>query len=320
MKRTLFISIIACGLLFATSNIQAKTNTQQLIQKEAQKSQKDFKQAPKEILDGLTESSKAMQSLQEQKSDEAKKHLQNAIANFDKALKNDPSLDIIPIDERIDTYANLSPNKEIEKAIKLVGKLVENHQLSEARATLAPLRDEMVIKTISMPIKLFPLATKDALKALDKGNNKKAIALLAEGYSTFVIEEVLIPIPLLEAQDFMIEAALLGKEKKEEASKLLDEASDALDRATLFGYTDKYAPEYKVLHEDIKTIQKELKGKNPVVKLFDELKEKFTSLLHKNKAKHEVESYQKKEAVKALKESGIFKNDAKSDTEKTIKK
>ncbi len=319
MKRTLFTSIVACGLLFSASNMQAKTNTQQLVQKEAQKSQEAFKQAPKEILDALTESSKAMQSLVEKKSDAAKKHLQNAIANFDKALKNDPNLDVIPIDERIDTYANLSPNEEIEKAIKLAGELVKNHRLSEARVALVPLRDEMIIKTVSMPIKLFPLAAKEALKALDKGDDKKAVALLAEGYSTFVIEEVLIPIPLLEAQDLMTEAALLGKEKREEASKLLDAASDALDRATLFGYTSKYAPEYKVLHEDIKTIQKELKGKNPVVKLFDKLKEKFTSLLHKNEAKHEVESYQKKEAVKALKERKIFKNDAKSDAEKTIK-
>ena len=319
MKRKLFTSVIACGLLFASSSIQAKTDTKKLVQKELKKSRKTFKQAPKEILDGLTESSKAMQSLVEKKSDAAKKHLQNAIANFDKALKSDPSLDIIPIDERIDTYANLSPNEEIEKAIKLAGELVKNHRLSEARVALAPLRDEMIIKTVSMPIKVFPIAAKDALKALKKGDDKKAVALLAEGYSTLVIEEVLIPIPLLEAQDFMIEAALLGKDK-EEASKLLDAASDALDRATLFGYTSKYAPEYKVLHEDIKTIQKELKGKNPVVKLFDKLKEKFTSLLHKHEAKHEVENYQKKEAVKALKERKIFKNDAKSDAEKTIKK
>jgi len=260
-----------------------------------------------------------MQSLQHKKVDEAKKQLKTATEKFDLALKNDPTLDIVPLDERIAVFENLASAKEIKHILTSTQELLSHYKLNEARASLAPLRDEMDIETVSLPMKVFPIATKDALKALNKDDTKAAVVIMAEAYNTFLVENAVIPLPLLKAQDLIADAASLDKSKKEEATKLLDGAKEELDRANLLGYSSKHSPEYKALVESIDAIKKEIKGKNVIEKLYDKLKEDFVSLVHKNKAEKEINKYQQKEAIKARKESGKFLNEAKEDENKTIK-
>jgi len=88
-------------------------------------------------------------------------------------------------------------------------------------------------------------------------------------YSAFLI------LPLFESADLITAASKVAKENKTQALKYLDAASDTLDVAEKLGYVSKSATTYKVLHEEIKKVQKEIKGKNEAEKLFDSLKEKF---------------------------------------------
>jgi len=283
MKKTLLLSALTCGLLLSTTNIQAKSDTKTLVQHQISENKKAFKQAPKEILDALKESSLAMQNLQHKKNDEAKKHLKAATDNFNKALKNDPALDILPLDESIEVYENLASAKEINYILTQAQEYLIHYNLDAARAALAPLKDEMDIKTISIPMKVFPLATQNALDALNKGDTEKAMAIMAEGYNIFIIEEAVIPLPLLAAQELIVEASNLDKSKKDEALKLLDTAKNELERAKVLGYTNSSTPEYKALTDNIDAVKKEIKGKNIVVKLYDKLKDSFSSLIHKSK-------------------------------------
>ena len=319
MKKTLLLSTLTAGLLFSTTMLQAKTDTKTLVKQQVTQNQKEFKKAPKEIDEALNASSIAIQSLEHKKVDEAKKQLQIATEKFDLALKNDPTLNIVPLDEQVSVFETLSSAKEIQHTLTEAQELLTRYKLNEARATLAPLRDEMEIKIISLPMKVFPLATKDALKALNKGDTKGAMVIMAEAYNTFLIENAVIPLPLLKAQDLITDAANLDKSKKEEATKLLNEAKEELERAHVLGYTSKHSPEYKALVDTIDTVKKEIKGKNIVEKLYDKLKEDFVSLVHKNKAEKAVNNYEKKEALEASKESGKFLNEAKKDENKTIK-
>ncbi len=322
MKKTLLLSTLTAGLLFSTTMLQAKTDTKTLVKQQITQNKKNFKKAPKEIEEALNASSLAMQSLQHKKVDEAKKQLKIATEKFDLALKNNPALDIVPLDEQIAVFETLSSAKEIQHTLTEAQELLTNYKLNEARAVLTPLRDEMDIETVSLPMKVFPIATKDALKALNKGDTKGAIIIMAEAYNTFLVENAVIPLPLLKAQDLIADASSLDKSKKEEATKLLDGAKEELERANLLGYTSKHSPEYKALVDSINAIEKEIKGKNVVEKLYDKLKEDFVSLVHKNKvekAKKEVKKYEQKEAVKARKDTGKFLSEAKKDENKTIK-
>jgi len=326
MKKTLLLSALVCGLLLSTTSIQAKADTKTLVQKQMKENKQTFKKAPKEILDALKETSLAMQSLKDHKNDEAKQHLKLATDKFNKALKDNPSLDILPLDESIEVYENLASPQEINHELTVIQEYLIHYNLDAARALLAPLKDEIDIKTLSVPMKIFPLATQNALDALNKGDAQKAMAIMAEGYNTFIIEEAVIPLPLLRAQELIAEASTLDKSKKEEATKLLEAAKNELNKAKVLGYTNSSSPEYKALNDAIDAVKKEIKGKNKVEKLYEKLKDAFVSLVHKsktskhNKAEAKVNAYEKKEAVKAVEDTEKFNAEVKKDESETLKK
>ena len=135
-------------------------------------------------------------------------------------------------------------------------------------------------------MKVFPMAIQNALDALNTGNTQKTMAIMAEGYNTFIIEKAVIPLPLLAAQDMIAKASLLDKNKKDEATKLLDESKHELEKAEVLGYTNSSTLEYKALNDAIDAVTKEIKGKNEVVKLYDHLKDtkKFETEVKKDES------------------------------------
>lgn len=293
MKKIL-LSSLTCGLLLSTMTIQAdsisnapkmqsKSNTKTLVQQQINKDKNTFKKPSQEIVEAMKQSSLAIRSLQNKKIDEAKAHLQLAKDNFTTALKNDPSLDTVPLDERIEVYENPASAKEINNILTLTQEFLIHYDLDAARASLAPLKDEIDIETISLPMAVFPVAIQDALDALNKGDTQNAITIMDEGYHSFIVAEAVIPIPLLTAQDMIIKASTLDKNKKDEALKLLNGAKDELHKAVVLGYTKHSDTDYKALSSAIDTIKKEIKGKNEVEKLYDKVKNMFESLIHKAK-------------------------------------
>jgi len=330
MKRKLLLSTLTSLLLLGTTVLQAQTDKKELVQKVANEQIKNHKQAPKEIVEGLQNTYMAMTALQQNKKDEAIKLLEKANKSFDVALKADPSLKLIPIDERLQAYAFMGSSDVIDARLKLAVQLLKAHETQDASDILLPLKDELDITTVSVPMNLYPVSTKAALEALKKDDIKGAAVALNTAMSSLVSFRIVIPTPLLAAQDLIAEASKLDKSKKEDAAKLLDAAKEELKRAEFLGYTSKHAEDYKALNENIEKIQKEIKGENKVEKLYEKLKNGFiTSLkhIHISKAKmttpeetaeKKVNAYQKDEAQKALKEKAQFNKDAKADEKKTI--
>jgi len=145
-----------------------------------------------------------------------------------------------------------------------------------------------------------------------------------------VIYKTVIPTPLLVTQDLINEVMKLDKSKKEDAIKLLEAAKESLNRAELLGYTKLFPKEYKALNTSIDAIEKEIKGKNEVEKLYSNLKNDIINLISKIRAskvkvpnhiqaEKKVNSYEKQEQEKALKEASIFKKEAAKDENQTIK-
>ncbi len=320
MKRVI-ISAVTCALLFGATALQAKTDKKTLVRNEMAAEAKNHKVAPKEIILGMQNTFKALQALHMNKKDEAKKDLQTALASFDKALKANPKLDVIPVDERLQAFEFIGTSKDIQKALDLGQKLLKEHDTQTAIDVISPLKDELDITTMAIPMKIYPVAVKKALDALNKGDTVTAYNDIAEAMNSLIVFKTVIPTPLLVAQDLVVTASKLDKSKKEEATKLLEAAKEALKRAELLGYTKKFDPEYKNLTKSINAIEKEIKGKNVVEKLYEKLKEDFTTLIkhtHESKVKmvdrikaeKQVNGYEKKEEQKAIKESKLFEKDA----------
>jgi len=284
MKKRFLLSALTCGLLLGATGLQAKTDKKELVDTVAQEQIKNHKPAPKEIVAGMQNTFMALKAIQANNKDEAKEALEAATKSFDAALKADPSLDLIPIDERFQAYAFMGTSDTIAARLKLARQLLKAHETQTAIAMISPLKDELDISVISIPMKIYPIATKKALEALNKGDDKAALEAIGEAMNSLVVAEAIIPTPLLAAQDMVVEASKLDKSKKEEAKKLLDAAKEELKRAELLGYTSKHAADYKLLNDSIEKIQKEIKGKNEVVKLYDALINDFKKMIGRAKS------------------------------------
>ncbi len=299
MKKRLLISVALATLLCTSSSFAQNVkmshvqgnSTKTLVKNEVKFQSKKFKMASSDIQKGLNDTLKAIDVLQNKKVNEAKKYLEEANKYFDKALKTDPTLRLVPIENEIVAYQYQGSPKEIKASVNLAKSLLDKNDVQFAREALMPLRDEIDITTHYIPMDLYPQATKIAKNLLEKGKTKEALQELILGLSTIVGDQTVIPIPLLTAQDLVKTASRIDKKKKKEALALLDEAKVELKKALLLGYTSAHSKEYKALNSMINDIEKEIKGKNKVVKMYEKLKEKIKSLLGKTREdKQKIES------------------------------
>jgi len=300
MKKRVIISTLLAGLLLSTSgmcasnNFGAKKNDMQrlknVVKKEATQHRQVISKAPQEVSQALKQTIEALKALQKRDTKTAKEALNKATKLFDTALKNDPKLALVPVADAIEVHNFTGDSKLVKKTIKVVQDLLDDYDTQAARTILMPLEDDMIITTQYLPMGTYPLATKEALKELNKGKTKEAFTTLITALNTIVIKTTIVPLPLITAQSLVVEASNIDKKEKEKATKLLDLAQDELEKAVLLGYTKKHTPEYKMLQKEIENIKKEIKGKNIVAKLYEKIKKDFTSLL----SKHEAESTTRK--------------------------
>jgi hypothetical protein len=328
MKQKLLLSTITAALLIGATGLQAHSTKKELVNNVIQHSIKNHKEAPKEIVTGMQNTFAALKALQANKKEDAQKALEAATKSFDAALKADPSLDLVPVDERFQAFAFLGDSAVIVNRLKVAEQLLKAHDTQVATALLTPLKDELDISVISIPMKIYPVATKKALALLKKGDTKGAFEAVATAMNSLVVAKAIIPTPLLVAQDLVIDASKLDKKKKEEAQNLLAAAKEELKRAELLGYVSRHEAAYKLLNDDIEKIQKEIKGKNMVEKLYEVIKKDFKSIIDHSKiskatpeelAEKKVNDFEKKEMKKALKEKNLFRKEALEDATKTVK-
>ena len=327
MKTKLILSALTCGLLLGATGLQAKTDKKVLVNNVMQEQIKNHKQAPKEIVVGMQQTFEALKAMQAGKKADAKKALEAATKSFETALKADPSLDLIPIDERFQAFAFMGSSDVIAARLKLAQQLLKAHDTQVADAVISPLKDELDITVISIPMKIYPVAAKKALEELNKGDDKAALAAIAEAMNSLVVAKAVVPTPLLVAQDLITDASKLDKNKKAQAQKLLSAAKEELQRAELLGYVSRNEAAYKLLNDDITKIQKEIKGKNIVEKLYDTLKNDFKKIIAHTKitketsqqiSEEKVKAFEKKERQKAVQLKDTFEQEARQDEKKTV--
>jgi len=336
MKRLVTSSVVAVAVLFSSINLSAKESKLQMIQKsvkkEAQSQSKKFDKTSQELLVALHKTFQALSALQYNKDKDAIKLLKEADKEFDSVLKKNPNLKLVPLENRVELFAFEGSAADVKVALESVAKLIKNHKTQAARDIMIPLKSEMDITTLFIPMDTYPTVIKNAIKKLEKNDKKEAVAQLVAGLDTLVGEQVVIPLPLLMAQDILYQASQMDKTKKENISKLVTLATDELKKAVYLGYVDENSKVYKDLRSSIKDLEKEIKGENKVEKIYKDIKNEFKSMLDKfrsdkhkvakttqNSAEKDVQKYQKEQMQKAIKESKEFKNESKEDMIKTVK-
>ncbi|NPA29936.1 MAG: YfdX family protein [Epsilonproteobacteria bacterium] len=237
--------------------------------------------APKEVVDGLKATLQALQALGKDDIKTAQTALQKADKLFNEALKKDPALKMVPIAEEIAVKEFDADTNQIQADITLADGLLKHHKTQLARDILLPMEDEIDITTRFLPMDTYPIAVKKALDLLKKGKKEACARELMLGFGTVTAEEVVIPIPLLTAQELVKTAEKIAAKDPKTAILHLKEAKKELHRALLLGYTDKNAKAYQSLYDQMTKLQKQLRAKSGMKGLFGKLKKDFKSLLEK---------------------------------------
>lgn len=124
----------------------------------------------------------------------------------------------------------------------------------------------------------YPEDIKSAMKQLSDGKAEKAKELLETAMDTLVVDEEVIPIPVITAKSAIEEASKMDKKEKGKVLEQLKLAKEQLKMSYLLGYISNDDKVYDDLQRQIEKIEKEVKGKNKAEKLYDEAKAKLKRL------------------------------------------
>ena len=282
MKKIL-TSIVVAGLLTSGAfAADAKTNkiSNKAVIKAEQKAEQN-NQLVKEAINAIRNTQDALIYLNGNKIDKARESIKKAIADLSDVLNRPNAPYLLPIDMSVEAYQFQGDLKTIKKAVDQAKLLVIANKLPEAREVLNTLRDEIVIKTVNLPLATYPAALNLALKYVNEGKVKEAKEVLTMALSTLVEVKTTIPIPLVKAEQLVIAASKEVKKDKKEAIKYLEEAKHQLVLAEALGYTSKSDTTYKMLKNSIKNLEKEIKATHKTKSLFESLIEKLKEFKEK---------------------------------------
>ena len=284
MQKILLSTLISSLLL--TTSIFADSNTTQSIKGSSDKNitsnsnvmvkaKSHQAKLVNEALKSLALSTKALQEINNNKNDEAKKDINLALGQLDAllALKEVPKL--LPIENQMVVKNFKGTSKDIDLALKEVKKLLTDGHVQEARILLDTLQSEIDLTTIALPLGSYPDALKLASKYMLDEKPEKAKEVLKLALSTFSEVKEIVPIPLIQTTELINMASGIAQKDKDKALNYLLDASDELDKSEKLGYLQKSTSTYKELHELIEGVKKEIKGENKSENLFKELSKKL---------------------------------------------
>ncbi len=310
----------------------------QIINKAVKKQGQKLTQSPMEILQALDLTDEAMASLEKDKTKSATIALKAASKLFDKALKNNQKLKFVPVDVSLSVLEHGITLTEAQKIKQKSLKLLENDQTQDAIDLLLLLRNQLTIDTAYLPMELYPIATKTALKALHQNKGAKvALKILLRGVDTIVHTKMTVPISLLISQEAITTAQELSKSRKDKETKLIQLAKEQLQLAHIEGYLPTSSNASKTLMSEIdKLITKSKKGnvqktdyeksKTAYATLIDSVAKEEATALAKPKmtegnprAKAKVEETGSKERFETKLDKENFKKEVEKDLKDTVK-
>jgi len=284
-----FLTSIALASLLATSSFAADAKTDAVSKNAVVKAEK---KAQNTVL--INEAVKAIQYTQDaliylngKNTQKAKESIKKAIGELSDLLNRPNSPYLLPIDVNINAYQFSGKTEDVAKLVNQAKILVAENRLPQAREILNSLRDEIVIKTVNLPIATYPATLNLAIKYLNENKLDEAKDVLAMALSTLVETDTVIPIPLIKAQALIQKASEAIKINKPQSVKYLEEAKNQLSLAQILGYTSTSDTTYRMLKEKITNIESEIRKGHKTNSLFEDLikkieefKQKAVKVLH----------------------------------------
>jgi len=235
----------------------------------------EFNAMLEEALTAIDETHNALTALDNNDVEGALAALAQVTGQLEIILARDPELALAPVDVVVQTFDVFADLPTIEAAVEEVESLVEDNDLQAARLLLNTLVSETVIQTFNIPLATYPDAIVTAAALIDEGQIEEGKAVLNGALNTLVVEEIVIPLPIVRAEMALQEAEKLAEnaertdEEEQRLADLLTFAREQLEMGELLGYA--ITTDYQPLYDQISQIESQTQDRQSGSGLFDEL-------------------------------------------------
>ncbi len=258
------------------------------VTKEVSKAQDQYvdervKKITQEAVDTIKMVSNIIGLLDKKEKDKALDEIANALGKLEVLIARDPNLQAVPVDVKEQVIDYPGTPEDIEVVKSEIVRLIKEGEVQLARDLMLQLASEMDIYVTALPIGTYPVVLKAIIPLIESEKFDEAKTLLIEALETLVVEKIVIPLPILRAEQTIIKAnELANKENpnKDELKELLAYAKEQLELAQALGY-GKVEIDYKDLYEEIEKLEKILSGDESTKDVFAALKEKLSTIMVK---------------------------------------
>ena len=231
---------------------------------------------------------KVVELLDKENKEEVLKQIEKVLGKLEVLVAKDPTLQAVPVGVREEVVDFPGTVEDVELAKTEVVALIKKGEVALARDIMLNLASELDIYVTALPIGTYPVVMKAIIPLIEQEKFEEAKKLLVEALETLVIEKIVIPLPILRAEQAIIRAnELANKENpnKDELKELLAYAKEQLELGEALGY-GKVEIDYKDLYVEISKLEKILEGEESTKDIFETLKEKLSGIMAKfNKPK-----------------------------------
>jgi len=233
-----------------------------------------------EAVEAINLVAKVIELLDKKEKDKALEEIANVLGKLEVLIARDPNLQLVPVDVKEQVVDFPGTVDDVEAAKTEVVLLIKAGEVQLARDIMLNLASELDIFVTALPIGTYPVVLKAIIPLIEQEKYEEAKKLLIEALETLVLEKIVIPLPILRAEQAIIRANELANGEnpdREELKKLLAYAKEQLELAEALGYK----VDYKDLYEEIEKLEKILEGEESTKDIFETLKEKLSTIMAK---------------------------------------
>jgi hypothetical protein len=268
---------------FQKQHQQAEQQLRPGIEAEREKDQKEAEQAlDQDAIAAIEQTDSAIKAIAANNKNDAMAAIEAATGKINILLARNPASALIPVHVEV-AVIDVAPEdvKAIDVIVQGATDATKQRHLPGARILLASLVSELRIHTTFLPLATYPVALQQSARLLDQGKNPDAGNVLLTAVNTLVIDDRVIPLPLILAQA-AIEAAEAQRQNKDAALALLQTARNETTRSQHLGYMSDDS-EYKALDNDISALESAVKGPDNTSSMFSHLRDRISAFLKRQK-------------------------------------
>ena len=167
----------------------------------------------------MQDTQNALTVIEQNKQEEAIAALARATCKLEILLARTPSLALAPVHVRTTTYDLLGDDNAVESLGDRAEKALEDGRLQDARQLIVGLASETVVSTSKLSLATNPdaIISADALLAQHKPQQAKTV--LETALNTVVVEDEILPLPLVRAEAAIQQARGLSDEAGRSAAE-----------------------------------------------------------------------------------------------------